>query len=190
MIQAGTIYEAPRWGHKYEILVPSSATNGEYIEFMVYLQSKSGVGEKHIHANLTEQFEIIDGTIGVSFGKTIAEFNAGDRIEIPPNVPHINPYNPTFETVAFKQRVSPAHDYEYFLYATTELAKRQNIPNNHDLTAMQYALINDQIHNIDYLTELPIAFQKAILPYVLQWGRAKNTLPQEIVDHYWLLHKK
>lgn len=101
-------------GDSFEFLETGESTNGKFVKLKVTLKSKGKTVDDHIHLAQDELFEVISGRLACFVKGERSDLGAGERLELPRNVPH-NHYNVEDETVVYHQTISPAYDIDYFV---------------------------------------------------------------------------
>ena len=115
-LNMSTIYLNPVTREKATILETSQSTNGKYTYIEVELQPKGG-NPIHYHNRFTEEFEPIEGTLGVHYLGKELRLEPGDTFKIPLKDNH-RFYNPTEQPIVFRARLEPGQPgFENFMAA-------------------------------------------------------------------------
>ena len=59
-------------------------------------------GPAHVHRTWTETFDILQGTASCRLGTTVHTLRTGERIVMPPGVPHVHPWNTGSGVMVFR----------------------------------------------------------------------------------------
>lgn len=80
----------------------------------------------HIHPKMTEVFEVIEGEMTFTAGRSRRRVPAGESITVPPGTRHAYA-NRSASTAYMRCTATPAHDLESFLTETAALAREGHI---------------------------------------------------------------
>jgi quercetin dioxygenase-like cupin family protein len=112
-------------GSIYRITRPSAETGGELLEMEWELPAHGWAPQPHVHPRLTEEYEVLDGSLEVLIGSEWRELTAGDAASVPPGSVH------SFRTGDKPTRVRNVHrpplDFEPYIERLCRAA------NQHDL---------------------------------------------------------
>src|SRR4051794_28479436 len=104
MLAPGTTYRSPR-----------SAAYGRVIEHTAeravlerLMPPGTGKTDAHVHRDFSQVFEVVEGTATCSVDGTERKLSAGESIDIPQGVPHVDPYNASPEALVVRNVVTPA----------------------------------------------------------------------------------
>ena len=119
---------ADRGGSIYTIALSSAEASGERLEMEWELPARGWAPQRHVHPLLTEEYEVLEGSLEVLVGSESRTLRAGDSASVPPGTVH------TFRVGDRPARVRnvhrPALDFEP--YIIPQLAANQR--NLGDLT--------------------------------------------------------
>ena len=100
-------------GSIYKITRSSADTGGELLEMEWELPANGWAPQPHVHPHLTEEYEVLNGSLDVLFGSEWRTLTAGDAASVPPGTAH------TFRVGAGPVRVRnvhrPALDFEPYI---------------------------------------------------------------------------
>src|SRR3954466_8265011 len=68
----------------------------------------TGRGQAHVHRDFSQVFDVVEGTAICSVDGSERTLSAGESIEIPLGVPHVDPYNGGTEPLVVRNVVTPA----------------------------------------------------------------------------------
>ena len=87
-MRAGEIYENRVQGDRFVVREGSEDTGGERLAGDLYIRPGGAIAGKHIHAYITESFEVVSGTVRFHLDGRDELAAPGDRVEVPPAVVH------------------------------------------------------------------------------------------------------
>jgi len=87
-LRAGEIYENRVQGDRFVVREGSEDTGGERLAGDLYIRPGGAIAGKHIHAYITESFEVVSGTVRFHLDGRDELAAPGDRVEVPPAVVH------------------------------------------------------------------------------------------------------
>jgi mannose-6-phosphate isomerase-like protein (cupin superfamily) len=111
-------------GSVYRITRSSAETGGELLEMEWELPAHGWAPQPHVHPRLTEEYEVLEGSLDVLVGDEWRELTAGEAASVPPGTVH------TFRVGGAPVRVRNAHrpplDFEpYIKRLCTEANERK-----------------------------------------------------------------
>ncbi len=110
------VYYNPINKESMTILTTAEESNGLFSEMEVCLQTGGG-NSFHYHQHFTEEFEAIDGVLGVSYRDTTLHLNKGEKITVPIRKTH-RFFNPSQHAITFKVTLRPGQPgFENFIKA-------------------------------------------------------------------------
>ncbi|HMV33352.1 MAG TPA: cupin domain-containing protein [Gemmatimonadales bacterium] len=88
-------FENPRDGQRVRVLaLPSPEAPGRFVlEYVYRPHSGEQAVAPHLHPRATETFEILAGRARYRLGGETREADAGERIVMPPGIPHVHPWS-------------------------------------------------------------------------------------------------
>jgi quercetin dioxygenase-like cupin family protein len=87
-MRAGEIYENRVQGDRFVVREGSEDTGGERLAGDLYIRPGGAIAGKHIHAYITETFEVVSGAVRFHLDGHDELAAPGDRVEVPPGVVH------------------------------------------------------------------------------------------------------
>ena len=121
MVSVGKDCYNQKSGERFVWRATRDSTNGEYLEFDLYLDEGSKVAAAHRHPNQTETFNVVTGDLKLRSGKATSNLKDGDSAVIPPNTPHFwGNASPTPSHVIV--RLTPALNSEDFFNSLCSIA--------------------------------------------------------------------
>ncbi len=112
MATSGQILENKVTGEKVKYLKTAQDTKGAYVEFEMWAAPKCSMPVRHIHPRQTEEMEVLSGVLKVECNGKVQHLQAGEKISIPPKVPH-QWWNESEDiTVHTRFSLTPAYNFE------------------------------------------------------------------------------
>jgi quercetin dioxygenase-like cupin family protein len=123
----------PVTGERIVFRKRSRDTDGELLEFLLYLAPGGFIAAEHVHPNQEERFEIGGAPVIIRAGREERLYQPGEVAVVPPGVPHVW-WNPSAEESATLIQLRPALDTEtlfetFFGLATDGKANRKGMLN-------------------------------------------------------------
>lgn len=122
-------------GSIYKISRSTADTGGELLEMEWELPAHGWAPQPHVHPRLTEEYEVLEGSLDVLVGGEWRQLTAGGAASVPPGTAH------TFRVGGNPVRVRnvhrPALDFEPYV---TRLCRTANQRNLGDLTGFRALL--------------------------------------------------
>ncbi len=87
-MRAGEVYENRVQGDRAVVREGSEDTGGERLVVDLYVRSNGSVAEKHIHAYITERFEVLSGTVRFHLDGRDEVAGPGQQVVVPPGAVH------------------------------------------------------------------------------------------------------
>jgi quercetin dioxygenase-like cupin family protein len=87
-VRAGEIYENRVQGDRFIVREGSEDTAGERLVGDLHIRPGGAVAGKHVHAYITERFEVVAGTVRFHLDGRDRFVSPGERIEVPPGAVH------------------------------------------------------------------------------------------------------
>jgi quercetin dioxygenase-like cupin family protein len=87
-VRRGEVYENRVQGDRFVVREGSEDTGGERVVGDLYIRPGGAVAGKHVHAYLTERFEVLAGTVRFHVEGREEVARAGEQVEIAPGVVH------------------------------------------------------------------------------------------------------
>src|SRR5262245_6303753 len=92
-------FENPTVGQRSRILALPGQSGGRQfvLEYVTRLYGGEHANPAHLHTTVTETFEILKGRARYRVGSETRIAVAGDRVEMPPLVPHVHPWSDSLQ---------------------------------------------------------------------------------------------
>ncbi|GAB4347409.1 MAG: hypothetical protein OHK0038_27320 [Flammeovirgaceae bacterium] len=151
-------------GETFFIRQNATQTNGQFIEIDIEVKPGKIHRPLHIHPKQSEYFKVLEGTLSLQVNNEVKKLQAGDELTILPNTHHCY-WNDGNANTTVKTILSPALNFEEFLFTITELEKKvatneQGVPTN-KLIAAQFV---NKFKNIMQPSDVPKLVIKAVFP--------------------------
>lgn len=126
-------------GSVYEITESSADSSGEPLEMELDLPAHGWAPQPHVHPSLTEEYEVLEGSLDVMVGKKWRTLSAGESASVPPGTVH------TFRTGDHPVRVrnthSPSLDFEPYVIRLCSAAKQRNLGDLSGVRSLLYIAV-------------------------------------------------
>ena len=87
-MRAGEVYENRVQGDRFVVREGSADSAGERLIGDLYIRPGGAVAGKHIHAYITERFQVVAGTVRFHLDGRDEVAGPGEQVEVPPGVVH------------------------------------------------------------------------------------------------------
>lgn len=114
MVRSGEIYENRVQGDRVVVREGSEETGGDRLVADLYIKPGGAVAAKHVHAYITEGFEVVSGTVRLHVDGRDQLARPGQRVEVPPGVVH-DWWNAGDEEAHVLVDVRPAERFELMI---------------------------------------------------------------------------
>jgi mannose-6-phosphate isomerase-like protein (cupin superfamily) len=143
------------------------------------LRPKSGKDTAHVHRDWTQRFEVIEGEARIRVGKEAPRLlAAGETVEIPPGVGHVDPWNESDAPTVTRNIVSPVTPFVHVVFATLgEALAAGRLDSQDSLTFFQMAGAMHEGHGDSWGEQPPIPIQRLVIPVVAAVARARGVRP-------------
>jgi len=126
-------------GSIYRITRSGADTGGELLEMEWELPAKGWAPQPHVHPRLTEEYEVLEGSLDVLIGGEWRTLTAGEAASVPPGMVH------TFRVGADPVRVRnvhrPALDFEPYIKRLCSVANRRSLGDLSGIRALLYIAV-------------------------------------------------
>lgn len=126
--------------------------------------------DEHLHPHQDERIEVLSGEYRVAIEETVHTLSEGEEITVPSNTPHRH-WNPTGRPIRVAHEYHPARQVEALICALYALAQAGETDEGGMPNALQLAVLNAAYPENVYLTNLPVAVQKAVIALLAPFGR-------------------
>ena len=87
-MKAGEVYENRVQGDRFVVREGSEDTGGERLVADLYIRPGGAIAGKHVHAYITEHFEVLTGTVRVHVDGRDHIAGPGEQVAVPPGAVH------------------------------------------------------------------------------------------------------
>ena len=173
-------FENPTVGQRSRILTLPGESGGRQfvLEYITRLYGGEQANAAHLHTTFTETFEIVKGRARYRLGSETKTAAAGDRIEMPPMIPHVHPWSDSLEELHVRHtavanppdlrglNASLQADITIQGLARLGLVNGKGLPN-----LLQLAVLLDTTMPATYLAGMPITLQRFVYRALAPIGR-------------------
>jgi mannose-6-phosphate isomerase-like protein (cupin superfamily) len=135
----------------------------------------------HLHEDFTQTWEALSGEGRIEVDGTEREFRTGDRVEIPPNTKHRDPWNPSDAELHARGTFAPPNDFiEAYADAWAHqlaLGEDGKLTDQDEPSLLQILVVAKQTDGRSYGASPPVPIQKASLPLLAAVGRLRGFKP-------------
>jgi quercetin dioxygenase-like cupin family protein len=114
MASAGKTVVNPDTGERVTFVKTAADTGGELLELELVWPRPGHRAPAHVHPEMEERYEVLEGTAAFRIGDAERTAHAGDLVTVPPGTVHLA-WNPTGEAVRLKVEFRPALRWEEFV---------------------------------------------------------------------------
>ena len=122
MARSGDVIENPLMGGRIVFRKTARETRGELLSFDFFLKPQKGVARAHYHPVQQESFQVMKGTMRGHAGGEQRSVRQGERMAVPPGVPH-EWWNDSSEEAHLVVEFRPALHTETFFETVFGLAR-------------------------------------------------------------------
>jgi quercetin dioxygenase-like cupin family protein len=176
MIRPGDRLENPVTGEVLVFHRTSAETNGESVLVETIVRPGGFVAAAHVHPYQSEQFEVIDGRLGVRIGDREVLAEPGDVVGVSPGTPH-RFWNAGDGEARFLCEVRPALGFESLIETMFTLAARGKTNGRGMPNPFRLAVIAKGHFDTVRLPFPPVAVQRAALALAAPLGSALGYRP-------------
>ena len=120
-MRAGEVYENRVQGDRFVVREGSEDTGGERLTGDLYIRPGGAVAGKHVHAYITERFEVVTGRVRFHLGGRDEIARPGQRVVVPPGVVH-DWWNAGDDEAQVLVDIRPAERFELMIQSLYGLA--------------------------------------------------------------------
>lgn len=120
-MRAGEVYENRVQGDRFVVREGSDDTGGERLTGDLYIRPGGAVAAKHVHAYITERFEVVEGRVRFHLDGRDEMATAGERVEVPPGAVH-DWWNVGEDEAHVRVDIRPAERFELMIQMLYGLA--------------------------------------------------------------------
>jgi mannose-6-phosphate isomerase-like protein (cupin superfamily) len=179
MPHPGQTIDNPITGESIRFVRTFAEGRGPAVRERTVLPGRPHERRPHAHATLTEIFEVLEGEARYRLGDEERALVAGERVEMPPNVPHVHPWNVGSGPLRVRQAVhlqgndlAGAAAVEDYLVTTFGLAREGRTAADGRAPLLQVAVSLHAAYPHVYLAGVPGSVQRTLFAILAPIGRA------------------
>ena len=132
-----------------------------------------------MHRDWTQRFELVEGEARIRVGMEAPRLlAAGDTVEIPRGVGHVDPWNESDAPTVTRNIVSPVTPFVHVVFATLgEALAAGRLDSQDSPTFFQMAGALHEGHGDSWGEQPPISIHRLVIPVVAAVGRARVIRP-------------
>jgi mannose-6-phosphate isomerase-like protein (cupin superfamily) len=154
-------------GSIYRITRTSAETGGELLEMEWGLPARGWAPQPHVHPRLTEEYEVLEGSLEVLVGDEWRKLAPGDAASVPPGTVH------TFRVGGSPVRVRnmhrPALDFEPYIKRLCKAANQRTLGDLSGFRALLYIAV--LVREFPLHSRAPGRLLNAAVPALAALGR-------------------
>ena len=158
MARSGNRFDMPD-GSVYEVTDAAADSGGQFVGMVFTLRPGSVAPPPHVHPDLVEEYEVIEGSLDVMVDGEWRTLGAGDSAAVPVNALHTFK-NRTQSTVRVRNVHRPARRFEQYIEHIHRLTRARGIKSGKDPRVPVY------------LSMLMLEYPETLAP-----GRARERIP-------------
>jgi quercetin dioxygenase-like cupin family protein len=155
-------------GSVYRITRSSEETNGEQLEMEWSLPANGWAPDAHVHPHLTEEYEVIEGSLEVMVDGEWRTLAAGETAAVPPGAVHTFRVGDT--PVQVRNTHRPALDFEPYIRRLCDAANEANLGDLSGPRALLYIAV--LVREFPLHSRAPGPLLNAAVPALAGLGRA------------------
>lgn len=180
-MKAGEVFENPVTGESGYIRKGTEETNGQLLIADLLVRPGGAVLGEHYHPTITERFTVIRGQIGYKLGKKKGIIQAGETLDLPPDIPH-DWWNAGTEEARVIVQVKPAARFVQMINTTFGLAKEGKTNSKGMPNLLQLAVISKEFKDVMRVTKPPVWLQNILFTFLAPVGRLSGY--KAVYDHH------
>jgi mannose-6-phosphate isomerase-like protein (cupin superfamily) len=171
MLEPGTTYRSPR-GAAYGRVVEHTPDRAVLERLM---PPGTGKTDAHLHRDFAQVFEVVEGTASCSVDGAEGTLSAGESVDIPRGVPHVDPYNPGPGPLVVRNVVTPAGRFVDVYVSSWGRALEEGRLNSQDeFTFLGLAVMLAEARGDSWAAGPPMALQRLAVPVAARLGRLRG----------------
>jgi len=171
MVQSGDVIEHPSFGARMTFLETSEQTNGDRLRVEVVLPPGFSMAE-HVHPRQEERHEVLSGTLRGSVGGQERDYEAGERVVGPPDVPQAWRNPSDREVLRMVSEHRPVSHMEHMLETGFSIARDFEADKKGALKhLLRAAVLLDEIKEDFYFTRASMRVLMAVFVALAPLGR-------------------
>ena len=154
-------------GSIYRITRSSADTGGELLEMELELPAHGWAPQPHVHPGLTEEYQVLEGSLDVLVGSEWRKLTAGEAATVPPGTVHA--FRVGGNPVRVRNVHRPALDFEPYIKRLCGAANQRNLGDLSGLRALLYIAV--LVREFPEHSRAPGPLLNAAVPMLAALGR-------------------
>jgi mannose-6-phosphate isomerase-like protein (cupin superfamily) len=154
-------------GSIYRITRSSADTGGELLEMELELPAHGWAPQPHVHPGLTEEYQVLEGSLDVLVGSEWRNLTTGDTASVPPGTVHT--FRIGDSPVRVRNLHRPARDFEPYIKRLCRAANQRNLGDLSGLRALVYIAV--LVREFPQHSRAPGRLLNAAVPALAALGR-------------------
>ena len=148
---------------------------GDRMSFERSYAPNTGKADPHLHQDFTQTWHCVSGSGGLEVEGGEREFTVGDRVEIAPNTPHRDPWNPGEGELIVRASFDPCNEFiEAYAEAWAHHLTKGTTNSQDEMPLLQIIQIANETDGRSYRAGVPVALQRATGPLVAWLARRRG----------------
>jgi mannose-6-phosphate isomerase-like protein (cupin superfamily) len=171
MLEVGRRYESARTGGWIQVTKRTPDT----LEIERLLKPRTGRADAHFHRDFVQSWECVSGRGTMDVDGEQRGLRPDVRIDLPPDTPHRDPYNPFDGELVIRGTFAPSNDFiEAYASAWAHHLQNGTVDGQDEMPLLQiFALVGATDGN-SYRAGIPVGLQKASLPLMKSIARLRG----------------
>jgi mannose-6-phosphate isomerase-like protein (cupin superfamily) len=172
VLEVGKRYTSPRTGTWLEVVERADGN----MKFERSFASGTGRTDAHLHEDLTQTWDALSGEGVIEIDGEEREFRTGDRVVIPPDTRHRDPWNPSSTELHIRGTFEPVVDFieAYAEAYVHHLTESDRLNDQDELPLLQIFVTSQATNGRSWAASPPVVIQKASLPLMAALGRLRG----------------
>ncbi len=174
MLKKGDSYSSEA-GSTITILEGAADNGGARLLFERVMPPGKGKGEPHLHLDCEQRYEIQSGTATMEVDGEKRTLASGDKLEVPREVGHRDPYNSSDQELRFRVEIEPCPPFiDAFGRGLAESFENGQMTAQDEIPLLKIFAIVKAYDGQSFRTGIPIGLQRAALPLMAAIARLRG----------------
>jgi mannose-6-phosphate isomerase-like protein (cupin superfamily) len=174
VVSAGDNFRNPRTGAELRVL-RTPRDGGGAMEIELLIKPRSGKAAAHVHPDFEQHYEVLEGRATATVDGAERTLEAGERLQVPREVAHVDPWNAGDADLRLRHRATPTNAFiEAFVETLGQRMERDELDKHGNLPLLQILVLLRATRGQSYVTGPPRGFQRATLPLMAAIGRLRG----------------
>lgn len=171
MLEVGKRYESSKTGGWLQV----SKRTPERLQVERLMKPGTGRADAHLHRDFVQSWECVSGSGAIEVDGEQRDFAPGDRVELPRDTPHRDPYNPGEGELVVRGSFDPVTDFiERYAEVWAHHLTNGTVNDQDEMPLLQIFAILSGGKDESYRAGIPIALQRASVPLVKRIARLRG----------------